>query len=485
MTNEASVMVPRERAKPGVHDLVPICVLLIAGVAARLFFLGVQGLPRFDPWRHLLLVENLRAGRGFTLFAGQPYIWYPPFWHGFAALMPRALGLDQLAALFSLLTIPLAYVFARVGAKMSAVGAGVAGLFMAASGPLVAFTCHYGPEAFALFLILTALCLAVLSPRWIAALTAGVLLSAGIFLRPTLAILAFLFIPFVPRRKNWMAYAAGGAIPAAFVAVWNHRVIAANPFIFTWDGLATQATGYGWLSTLLPQFHPTITESLRQLHSAIMPSPEWFSLGGVIRWDTILFMVFGVIAVVAARRLFWMGGVVIGLVYILFLDRSLSANYFRIALGLFPIFFLSIGALADRVRAAKSPRFRWYYAAFVGFALLSGAKLFAPPAMPELGRMLPPPEILKASAFMVNSGYYHPECLMAGYPDKRFIGLPAKPEEFERFRSLYPEYRAIVWHEEFSVQDGLLRYLLDSGLYRVTSRWTSDYGIRYMVLEPK
>lgn len=485
MINEASRMAPRERAKLGIHDLVLMGVLLIAGAAARLFFLGAQGLPRFDPWRHLLLVENLRAGRGFALFAGQPYIWYPPFWHGFAALMPRALGLGQLAALFSLLTIPLTYIFARVGAKMSAVGAGVAGLLMAASGPLVAFTCHYGPEAFAMFLVLAALCLAACSPRMIAALAAGVLLSAGILLRPNLAILGILFIPFVLRRKNWIAYVAGGAIPATFVAIWNHRVIAANPFIFTWDGLATPASEYGWLSTLLPQLNPAVTESLRQLHSSIMPSPEWFSLGGFIRWDTILFMVFAVIAVIASRRLFWIAGTVVGLTYILFLDRSLSANYFRISLGLFPIFFLSFGALADRGRAAKSARFRWYYAAFVGFALIAGARLFAPPPMPELGRMLPPPEVLTEKAYMVNSGYYHPECLLARYPDKRFIGLPPKPEEFERFRSLYPEYRAIVWHEEFSVQDGVLRYLLDSGLYRVTSRWASDYGVHYMVLEPK
>lgn len=64
-----------------------IIAFLAIGVGLRLLFLGVQGLPRFDPWRHLLLVENLRAGRGFTLFAG---------------------------------------------------------LFMAASGPLVTFTCHYG-----------------------------------------------------------------------------------------------------------------------------------------------------------------------------------------------------------------------------------------------------------------------------------------------------------------------------------------------------
>ena len=479
------IMGNRESLEFGIRDYRTMAVLLAIGAAARLFFLGAQGLPRFDPWRHLLLVENLRAGRGFTLFAGQPYIWYPPFWHGFAALMPRALGLDQLAALLSLLTIPLVYIFARLGAKMSLVGAGIAGVFMAASGPLIAFTCHYGPEAFALFLALGALCLAACTKRLWAALAAGILLSAAVLLRPNLAILGFLFIPYVLKHKKWLVLAAGGIVPAVLVSIWNHRVIAANPFIFTWDGLATPASGYGPLATLLPQLEPVVRGSLRLLHSTIMPKPEWFSQGGIIRWDTILFMVFGVVAVIAVKRLFWIVAVLVGLGYLLFLDRSLSANYFRIALGLFPIFFLSLGELADRVREAKSIRFRWYYAGFIGFALLSGARLFAPPPMPELGRMLPPPEILAEKAYMVNSGYYNPECLMARYPDKRFIGLPARPEEFDRFRSLYPDYRAIVWHEEFGIQDGLLRYLLESGLYRVASRWESDYRIHYLVLEPK
>jgi len=106
----------RESSKLKIRDYALMAILLAVGAAARLFFLDAQVIPRFDPWRHLLLVENLRAGRGYTLFAGQPYIWYPPFWHGFAAMMPRALGLGQLAALFSLLTIPLTY-FSRVSER--------------------------------------------------------------------------------------------------------------------------------------------------------------------------------------------------------------------------------------------------------------------------------------------------------------------------------------------------------------------------------
>ncbi len=247
------ILEDKETPRLGPRDLVLLAILMAVGAAIRLYFLSAQGIPRFDPWRHLLLVENLRAGRGFTLFAGQPYIWYPPFWHGFAALMPRALGLDQLAALLSLLTIPLTYVFARLGAKMSWVGAGVASLFMAASGPLVAFTCHYGPEAFALFLALGALCLVACARGLLAVLASGLVFSAAVFLRPSLALLGFLFIPYVLKYRRWVLFAAGGIVPAVFVGLWNHRVIAANPFIFTWDGLATSASGYGPLATLLPQ----------------------------------------------------------------------------------------------------------------------------------------------------------------------------------------------------------------------------------------
>jgi hypothetical protein len=475
---------PNTRTKIGHRDVILIGALMAVGTVARLFFLNAQAIPRFDPWRHLLLVENLRAGRGFTLFAGQPYIWYPPFWHVLAALMPKALGLAQLSAIFSLLMIPLTYVFARVGAKIGTAGAAVASLFMALSGPLIAYTCHYGPEAFALFLISGALCIVACWKHPIGAAAAGLLLSAGVMLRPNLGILILLAVPFVLKRLRWTWLGVGGIIPLAFVGIWNHRVIAANPFIFAWDGLAAPASSYGLLSTLLPQMNNVVAEALRGLHSVIIPVPEWFKQGGAIRWDTILFMAFGLLTVAVSRKLLWIAAVLAGMVYMLFLDRSLSSNFFRLALGLFPIFFLSFGALADRVRAAKSPRFRWYYAGYVAFALLSGARLYAPPPMPDLGRMVPPPEVLLESSYMVNSGYYHPECLMARYPDKRFIGLPACPEEFDAFVRAYPGYPAIVWHEEFSVQDALLRALVDSGRWRVAARWTSEYGVNFLVLKP-
>ena len=337
-----------EPPRPTSRDITLLIILLISGVVTRLIFTAAQGLPRFDPWRHLLLVENLRAGKGFTLFAGQPYLWYPPFWHAFAALMPRALGLAQLSAIFSLLTIPLIYVFARVGARMSRTGAAVAGLFMAVSGPLVAFTSYFGPEALALFLVLGALSLVACADRPPFLIAAGMMLSAGLVLRINMAIIGFLFIPFVIKRMKWAWVSIGGLLPLAYIGVGNHKVLAANPWAFTWDGLATPSSSYSALATVFPQMHPAVQAGLRTLHSVIMRSPEWLIQGGTIRWDTILYMVFGLMAVLLSRRFVWIAAAVLGMVYTVFLDGSHSTFFFRYSLGLFP-------DLLPGVRGASGP----------------------------------------------------------------------------------------------------------------------------------
>ncbi len=59
---------------------------LLIGALVRWFYLARMDLPAYDPWRHLQLVENLRRGLGFTLFEGQPYLWYNPGWHHLLAL---------------------------------------------------------------------------------------------------------------------------------------------------------------------------------------------------------------------------------------------------------------------------------------------------------------------------------------------------------------------------------------------------------------
>ena len=52
-----------------------------------------------DPWRHLQLVRNIRSGAGFTLFDGQPYIWYSPVWYYLCAGLPSWFAMDWAAGL--------------------------------------------------------------------------------------------------------------------------------------------------------------------------------------------------------------------------------------------------------------------------------------------------------------------------------------------------------------------------------------------------
>src|SRR4029450_3606701 len=82
-------------------------LLLLIAAALRAGYTAVQGLPNADPWRHLLLLENLRAGRGFTLFDGQPYIWYSPVWYWLAALAGPPEAARWIAAACSALAVPL------------------------------------------------------------------------------------------------------------------------------------------------------------------------------------------------------------------------------------------------------------------------------------------------------------------------------------------------------------------------------------------
>ena len=62
-------------------DTTNAALATLAAVALRVAYLLALEFPTFDPWRHLQLVQNLRDGVGFTLFDGQPYIWYQPPWY--------------------------------------------------------------------------------------------------------------------------------------------------------------------------------------------------------------------------------------------------------------------------------------------------------------------------------------------------------------------------------------------------------------------
>ena len=480
MKREAGVRVAAARWKDA--DLLALSGALALGAAARIVFMLRAGLPSFDPWRHLQLVENLRAGHGFTLFGGQPYIWYSPVWYWLGALLPRGAGLLGLAAAFSWLCAPVFYLWLRrPGVKGSRITAAAGAFLIAGFGPFVAFTCQYGSEAFAIFLVLAALLWAAATKgRWTAG-ASGVLFGVALAARLNLVFDVFLFLPSVRARGRMAAFAAGAALP--LVATWwrAHQAIAAYPYLFTWDGLATRTADFGVLSTLVIQMHPAVHEGLRRLHELIVPRPEWLAGPGGIAWGPLLFMVCGAACLLVARRWHLLLAGATSIAYFLLLDRTGSSHFFRIWLGVFPVFFAAIAEVAGDV--GRRGRLGAVGAsAVVAGALVAGAAFFSPPAMAPLEMVTPEPGLLSESAYMVNSGFYHPESLIFRFPEKRFIGMPLDPRQFEDFRKQYPEYRAILWHP-FSVQDDLLRYLLSQGGWKVDTVGTNSYGLKYAVLK--
>jgi hypothetical protein len=96
----------------------------------------------------------------------------------------------------------------------------------------------------------------------------------------------------------------------------------------------------------------------------------------------------------------------------------------------------------------------------------------------------PPPELLAEDAYLVNSGFYHPEAAAWRYPDKRFVGLPLNPGEVDGFLRAFPGYRAVLWHTG-GVQDEVARHLVETKGYAVVREATNSAGLGYAVLTPR
>ena len=324
---------------------------LLLGALARIAYLALTELPRFDPWRHLKLVENIRAGRGFTLFDGQPYLWHHPAWYYLSAALPARIGGQWLAGALSLLTVALVWRWLRATHPASPWAAAAAALMMALYGPLVSFSCHLGPESFALTLVFASLVWVCARPGLLAAAGAGVLFGLAAAVRINFAVNLFLFLPFLTTRRRAFAWAAGAAVPLG--AAWwrNHQVIASHPWVFTWDGLATRSADFNALSTLVIQMHPAVREGLIRLHAHLVPVPLWFRGPDGISWGPLLFLLLAAGCLIASRRreLALAGFTAAGA--FLFLDRSFSANFFRVWLGVFPVLIAAVAIAADRLRS--------------------------------------------------------------------------------------------------------------------------------------
>ncbi len=462
-------------ARLGTDDLWRIALLVVLALVVRALYFAQLDVPQYDPWRHLALVRNLRSGLGFTLFDGQPYLWYSPVWYVLCAAVPSWLRMEWLAGAFSVLAVPALYL---VGRRMSGVlAASAAAGLLAACGPVVAFTCHYGPEALALFLTLGGLALVALRGGVAAALVSGLAIGMATVLRTHFALDACLALPWVREPRRGAAFVAGIAVPLG--ATWwrNHLILESHTWVFTWDGLATRSSGFDVLSTLVVQLHPSIQEGLRRLHEIVVPHPEWLVRDGAPNWPVIAFFLSGLLCVVVARRATLALAALVPVAFFLLLDRSLSANFFRIYLPVFPALFLAIGIVAERLAERRG----WLAVVVLAIPVLGGAPLLVPPAIGSLEALTPPPGLLSERAYLVPSGRFHPESLVWRFPEQRFLGLPLEPEDLPDFLSAYPEYRAVLLHD-FTVQPEVERALIDDPAWRLTRAVANPAGRVYRVL---
>jgi hypothetical protein len=473
------------------RDVKALAVVLAVGALFRGAYTAALGTPPYDPWRHLLLVDHLRSGLGFSLFEGQPYVWYNPGWHHLLAFLPPAIGPAWIAAGLSWLALVPLYVWVRGlddHGPRARTAALLAGLLAAASGPVVRFTCHYGPEAFAWLLLLTGLALGATRSRHRSALasTEGLLFGVALTARMNFCFAFPLFLPRLARRARGrparaLGWAAGALLPLLLVWWRNRSAIRSYRFLFTWDGLATRTEDFSLLSTLVVQWHPAVHEGLRRLHERVVPVPQWIEDGGAVRWDRVLLIVLGMAAVVVSRRWALSLAALGGLGYFLLLDGTGSSHFFRIYLVLFPAMIAGLALVAADWLTRQGRAGTAGGVALLLITVAAGSGLLVPPEAPRLDQVTPPSSLLVRDRYWVNSGYYHPESLMWAFPDKRFAGLPIDPEQVPALLADYPEYRSVLWHQ-FSIQDSVLLRLEDIGFRPLAESRSSD-GYRYLVLE--
>ena len=353
---------------------------------------------------------------------------------------------------------------------------------MAAYGPLISFTCHYGPESFALFLTLAALLISATLRQSAAQVAAGLLFGIALTARLNFAFNLLLFVPCWKGRKHVNGFIAGMLLPLLLTWWRNRGIISEYPFVFTWDGLATRSADFTPFSTLFIQGHPSVSEGLRRLHELIVPAPQWLMTSDGIQWGLLFFMVCGTVCLLASRQLFTILAGALMLVYCLLFDRTLSSNFFRIYLAVFPAFFIGIALMAAGPRKVWPRALSWAGGVLVLLVLISGAPQLLNPATVPLDLVTPPESLLTQERYLVNSGFYHPESLIYRFPEKSFIGMPLAADQFAEFSLLYPEYDAILWHHDFSAQNMPAGRLKEFGYFPTRSA-INRHGRRYTVFE--
>jgi hypothetical protein len=274
-----------------------------------------------------------------------------------------------------------------------------------------------------------------------------------------------------------MAFLLALAVPLG-VSWWrNHLAIADHSYLLTWDGIATKTSEFNWLSTSVVQLHPTINEGLRRLHEAIMPRPEWLT-----SWGLLTFMILSHVMVVASRQVDLGIVTATALASFAFFDSTLSSNFFRIWLAVFPVYFAAFAVVFFQLgkRCSRKTFVAMTLIGVIGVAL-TGAR-FLRPVLMRWEKFLPPEELIAKEKYLVNSTAWHPQILVYHFPEKSFIGLPIFAEEVEDFLVQFQEYRLVLWHEG-GVQEEVRRYLYERRGTRVVGRGESRHGLRYTVME--
>jgi hypothetical protein len=232
--------------------------------------------------------------------------------------------------------------------------------------------------------------------------------------------------------------------------------------------------------------HPAVREGLSSLHARLAPVPLWFRGPDGISWGPLLFLLLSAVCLIASRRreLALAGFSSAGA--FLFLDRSVSANFFRIWLGSFPVYIAAVAVVADRLRSLGAGRSRVpaiVAGGLVALVVVCGLGELLPQAMYPIEAVTPPAELLAEDAYLVNSGFYHPEAAAWRYPDKRFIGLPLYPAQLGEFLRAFPGYRAVLWHDG-GMQDAVARSLGENEGYAAVRQAANTAGLGYTVLMP-
>ena len=160
---------------------------------------------------------------GFTLFDGQPYLWYGPTWYCLAPHSPPRFRIEWFAGLISAASRPRRFpLHAPPDAAGEPVAPIVAGTLFGAAGPVVAYTCHYGAEGLALFMTLLALLFAPVTRRAVGSFLGGLVFGVALVSRLNFVFDSFLFLPWMRRPSSGRRAAASG--PPSRCANWwrNH-----------------------------------------------------------------------------------------------------------------------------------------------------------------------------------------------------------------------------------------------------------------------